>query len=51
MVMNGDPMSQMLYNMYISIHSCDDLQYLISVIYIMKCTGFVFGFGDYSLSA
>ena len=43
-------MSQMLNNMYIIIRSCDDLQYLLSVTYIMTCTGFVFGFGDYPLS-
>jgi len=34
-------MSQMLNKMYIIIHSRDDLQYLLSVIYIMMCTGFV----------
>jgi len=44
-------MSQVLNNMYIIIHSCDDLQYLLSVIYIMTCTGFVFELGDYPLSA
>ena len=41
MVMSGDLMSQMLNKMYIIIHSRDDLQYLLSVIYIMMCTGFV----------
>ena len=49
MVMSGDPMSQMLNNMYIIIHSCDDLQYQLAVIYIMTCTDFVFGLGDYPL--
>ena len=50
MVMSGDPMSQVLNNMYIIIHSYDDLQYLLSVIYIMTCTGFVSGLGDYPLT-
>ena len=42
MFMSGDPMSHVLNNMSIVIHSCDDLQYLLSVIYIMTYIGFVF---------
>jgi len=43
-------MSQVLNIVYIFIHLCDKWQYLLSVTYIMTCTGFVFGFGDYPLS-
>ena len=43
-------MSQVLNIMYIFMHLCDKSQYLQSVTYIMTCTGFVFGFGDYPLS-
>jgi len=43
-------MIQVLSIMYKFIHSGDDLEYLLSVIYIMTCTDFVFGLGDYSLS-
>jgi len=43
-------MSQVLNTMYIFIHLCEKCQYLLSVTYIMACTGFVFGFEDYPLS-
>ena len=35
-------MIQVLNIMYIFIHLCDDLQYLLSVTYIMTCADFVF---------
>ena len=35
-------MIQVLNIMYIFIHLCDDLQYLLVVTYIMICNGFVF---------
>jgi len=43
-------MIQVLNIMYIFMHLCDDLQYWLSVSYIMTRTGFVFGLGDYPLS-
>jgi len=44
-------MIQVLNIMCIFIHLYDELQYLLSVTYVMTCNGFVFGFGDYPLSA
>ena len=43
--------SSVKYYVYIFIHSCDDLQYLLSVTCIMTCNSLVFGLGDYPLSA
>ena len=43
-------MSQVLNIMCIFMHLCDNIQYLLSVTYIITCIGFVFGLGDYPLS-
>jgi len=48
--MSWDPMIQVLNIMYIFIHLCNDLQYLLAVTYITMCNGYVFGLGAYPLS-